>query len=354
MLRGLYSVSTVLEQNTRSINVMSNNLANVNTHGYKRDLALYEEFSAKLLTKMGGNYPTTSGGNATVSVKDTAETKIATTSNGYFRVESDGGVSHNTSVEFRVGDDGFLRTVYRNGYQNIIKDAGQKVLGANGPIQVGDQDFEVDESGNVLVGGQVIDSLVYQAPKGVIGTLSGGIKFNRVVTDLEQSDLQRTESTLDFGLNDKGFFTVQTPQGEMYTRNGQFKINSNMELVTDEGYNVIGLDGPIVLNDRDISVNKFGEIAAGGELLDKFKIVNPTNVERLKKIGASIYRFDGEMTEEPYGGEILQGFLEGSNVDSLKEMIQIMETYRSYESAQRVVKSYDETLDKAVNEVARV
>jgi flagellar basal-body rod protein FlgG len=354
MLRGLYSVSTVLEQNTRAINVMSNNLANVNTHGYKKDLAMYEEFSAKLISKMGGNDPTTVGGIATVTITERDDTKLATTSNGYFRVEGDGGVSYNTSVELRAGDDGILRTVYRNGYQNVIKDAGQKVLGANGPIQVGDQGFEVDEAGNVLVGGQIVDSLVYQAPKGVIGTMSGGIKFNRVVTDLSQSDLQRTETALDFGLNDKGFFTVMTPQGERYTRNGQFKINSNMELVTDENYNVIGMDGPIVLDDRNISVNKFGEIAAGGVLVDKFKIVNPSNVERLKKIGASIYRFDGEMEEEAYGGDVLQGFLEGSNVDSLKEMIQIMEMYRSYESAQRVVRSYDDTLGKAVNDVARV
>ena len=155
----------------------------------------------------------------------------------------------------------------------------------------------------------------------------------------------------------KGFFSIQTPAGERYTRAGGFVINSNKELLTSEGYPVLGLNGPIKLEDYDgenLVVNKFAELSIGGQVVDKFKLVNPDRLERVKKAGATAYRYDGEMNSLPFEGEVVQGFLEGSNVDSFKEMIQIMELYRLYESAQRVVRSYDDTLAKTVNDVARL
>lgn len=354
MLRGLYTVATVLEQNTQSINVMSNNLANANTHGYKRDVALFEEFNSQLIMKMGGSAATGNAANPTVTVENDKEIYTATTSSGYFRVQAPGGVSHNTSVKFRVGEDGTLKTVYLNGNRAIIEGAGYTVLGQKGPIQVGSGALEIDENGTVKVDGQVVDRLVYNTPKGVIGTISGGIKFHRIATDYEQGDLENTENMLDFALTDKGYFAVETPFGEKFARSGRFEINGELELVTAEGYKVLGIDGPIKLTSRDITVNKYGEIAIDGLVVDKFKIVNPSNVERMVKYGGTLFSFVGEMNEQPYEGEIVQGFTEGSNVNTLKEMIQIMEVYRNYESAQRVVRTYDETLDKVVNEVGRV
>jgi flagellar basal-body rod protein FlgF len=357
MLRGLYTVSTVLEQHTKALDVMSNNLANTNSHGYKRDIATYEEFHSSLLSKVGGSPAGVVAGTPKVTQNEYRGEYTLQTNLGFFRVDAPGGVSHNTSVRFRVGEDGFLKTIYYNSNHRIIKDAGHNVLGANGPIQIGDQPFEVTEQGDVIVGGQVVDSLIYRQGKGVIGTMSGGIKFNRIVTDFEQSDLQNTENLLDFALVGSGFFAVETPLGERYTRSGNFKINGEYELVTSEGFNVIGIDGPIVLEGYEgtnLNVNKYGELSMDGIIVDKFKLVNPMNTERLKKAGGTVFRFDGEMEEEPFEGEIVQGFLEGSNVNTLKEMIQIMEVYRLYESAQRVVRSYDDTLAKAVNDVARL
>lgn len=357
MLRGLYTVSTVLQQHTNALDAHSNNLANNQTVGYKRDIPVYEEFATQLISKVGGSPAELITGTPKVTSTIRDYEHRLQTNLGFFRVLAPGGTSYHTSVSFRVGDDGYLRTIYKNTNGAVIDDAGYQVIGNKGPVFVGDQDFEVNEQGEVLVAGEVVDSLVYRQSKGVIGTMSGGIKFNRNVTDFEQSEMQGTDNPLSFGLVGDGFFCIQTPLGERYTRSGGFVINANQELLTAEGYQVLGLNGPIRFENFDgenLVVNKFAELSINGVVVDKFKIVNPENIERMKKVGATGYRFDGEMIDQPFEGEVVQGFVEGSNVDSFKEMIQIMELYRLYESAQRVVRSYDDTLSKTVNDVARL
>lgn len=357
MLRGLYTVSTVLQQHTHSLDAHANNLANSHTAGYKRDIPTYEEFSTVLLSKVGGSPATLATGTPKVTkeVRDT-ETRLQTNL-GYFRVQASGGTSYNTSVNFRVGADGYLRTIYKNSNGSVIKDQGYQVLGNKGPVLIGDKPFEVNEQGDVIVEGQAVDNLIYRQGKGVIGTFSGGIKFNRNVTDFEQTELQGVDNPLAFGLVGEGFFCIETPAGERYTRSGGFAIGPNKELLTSEGYKVLGLNGPIKLEDFDgdnLVVNKFAELSINGLVVDKFKLVNPGNIERMQKVGTTAYKFNGEMEDRPFEGDVVQGFIEGSNVDSFKEVIQIMELYRLYESAQRVVRSYDDTLAKTVNDVARL
>ncbi len=354
MLRGLYTVSTVLEQNTRALDVMSNNLANINSTGYKRDIAQYEEFASVLVSKVNGNIIQSPAASHEVFVEQTEDSHILTVDNGYFKVAAPGGTSHHHSVEFRVGEDGYLRTLYRNGNHDIIKDAGYLVLGQNGPIKVADKDFSVDERGNLTIDGAIADKLVHKQPVGTLGTLSGGVKMNRIVSLQDQAELRNTQNAFDLALNSPGFFTLETPFGERYTRNGQFKMTTEGQLVSDDGYAVVGLEGPIVLSSEKFTVNRYGEIVEGGLIVDKLKIVNPSNIERMKKFGSTLFRFDGDMEEQGYAGDVMQGYLENSNVNGLKEMIQIMETYRAYESAQRVVRSYDEMIGKAVNEVGQV
>ncbi len=354
MLRGLYTVSTVLEQNTRALDVMSNNLANINSAGYKRDIAQYEEFASLLVSKANGKSKHLTQQAPKVLVEQTEDSHILTVDNGYFKVAAPGGKSHHRSVEFRVGNDGYLRTLYRNGNHDIIKDAGYLVLGQNGPVKVDDKAFSVDESGNLSIDGVLADKLVHKQPLGTLGTLSGGVKMNRIVSLMDQAELRNTQNAFDLALNAPGFFTLETPFGERYTRNGQFKLTSEGQLVSNDGYAVIGLEGPISLSSEQFTVNRYGEIVEDGLIVDKLKIVNPANIERMKKFGATLFRFDGDIEEQQYAGDVMQGFLENSNVNGLKEMIQIMETYRAYESAQRVVRSYDELIGKAVNEVAQV
>ncbi len=357
MLRGLYTASTVLEQNTKELNVISNNLANIKTTGFKKDISLYEEFKSQLLYKIGGNPLKEKQEPVNVEVKEQNGFFNAQTTGGFFRVEAIGGASYNTSLAFRRDDDGYLKTYYKNANQQVIEGKGFKVLGKNGAIQVAEgQKIEIDQKGNLLLDGKLVDNLIFKKPRGVIGTMSGGVKLMRTAINFEQGEFIQTHNPLDLLIEGKGFFVVDTPQGERYTRDGSFKLTSEGTLVTDEGYEVQGIDGKITGLKGKIGVNEFGEILQDGQIVDKIRTVNPLRHEFLKKSTLNLYKYDSELTEEEKNSPvtIIQGALEGSNVNEVEEMVKMIETYRSYESANKLVRTYDETLSRTVNDIGKI
>jgi len=354
MLRGLYTASTALVSKTKALDVTSNNLANINTDGYKRDYVTYESFEDVLISKYNGQYANNEFASKSIDVKENDGVYTLETLSGYFQVQTNDELSHNKSVKFMKNEEGYLSTFYLNGVGEVHEGIGYKVQGQNGDVYIGDEDFEVDDTGQVLVGGKVVDNLLHSYNNNVIGTINGGTKVKRIITDYEQGTLKPTENQLDFALEGKGFYTVESPVGTRYTRDGNFKLNGDYELVTNEGYNVMGFDGPIILEDGSINVNLFGELTVDGEIVDKFQIVNPENVHDMHKEGDGLYYMDEEMIDMKFEGNVRQGFIEGSNVNSIQEMIEVMQLYRNYESSQKLVTTYDSTLEKVINEVGRV
>ncbi len=357
MLRGLYTASTVLEQNTKELNVISNNLANIKTTGFKKDISLYEEFKSQLLYKVGGNPLKEQRDPINVEVKEQNGFFNAQTKGGFFRVAAINGDSYNTSLAFRRDNDGYLKTYYKNANGQVIEGKGFKVLGKNGAIKVEEgQKIEVDKKGNLLLDGKVVDNLIFEKPKGVIGTMSGGVKLMRTAINFEQGEFIQTHNPLDLLIEGEGFFVVNTPLGERYTRDGSFKLTADGTLVTDEGYEVQGIDGQITGLKGKIGVNEFGEILQDGQIVDKIRTINPKRDEFLKKSTTNLYRYDAELTEEEKESPvtIIQGALEGSNVNEVEEMVKMIETYRSYESANKLVRTYDETLSRSVNDIGKV
>ncbi len=357
MLRGLYTVSTVLEQSNRAMENISNNLANINTTAYKKDISLYEEFKSELMYRLNGSdsFPIEAKKDITVKEKDGMYT--LDTESGFFRLNGVNGVSFNKSIALRKDRDGYLKTYYKNSNASIIEGKGYKVLGQNGFIKIEDgKEFSIDEKGNVLVDGEVIDNLVFDKPNGVIGTMSGGIKLMRTSVDFEQGDFIQTFNPLDLSISGKGFFVVNTPQGIRYTRDGSFKLDSDGTLVTNEGFEVQGIDGKITGIKGNIGINEFGEITQDGQIIDKIKTVDPQKHEHLKKVGSNLYKYEVELTEEDetISGKIVQGSLEASNVSPVEEMIKMMETFRNYESANKVAKTIDDSLARAVNDIGKL
>lgn len=357
MLRGLYTASTVLEQNTRQLSVISNNLANVKTTGYKKDIPLYEEFKSQLLYKRNGNPIKDPKEAPNVQFTDENGFYKVESEGGYFRVQAINGVSYNKSLAFRVDGDGFLKTYYKNSNGSVIDGKGFKVLGANGPIKVdGTPKIEVDKGGNLLLDGKQADKLIFREPRGVIGTMSGGVKLMRTAINHEQGEFIQTHNPLDLLIQGRGFFVLNTPAGERYTRDGAFKLTAEGTLVTNEGYEVQGVEGRITGLKGEIGVNEFGEILQDGELVDKIRTVNPSKDEFLKKRSASLYSYETELSEEEKNAPvtIVQGALEGSNVNEVEEMVKMIETYRSYESANKLIRAYDELLGRSVNEIGKL
>ncbi len=195
---------------------------------------------------------------------------------------------------------------------------------------------------------------VYETPFGsadaapVIGKLGLGVETNENYTDFEQGSFKATESKTDFAFGGEGFFSVQTPYGERYTRDGNFIVGKEGILLTKAGYPVLGENGYIQVGDKDFSVNEDGMIysADNNDVIDRFKVVRFDNERYLKKMGGSLYSSNeisgpahiAEGNERP---KFLQGFIETSNVNVVNEMVQMIEVNRAYEANQKTITSED-------------
>lgn len=355
MNNGLYSSTTALLQNQKRLDVVSNNIANINTTGFKKDVVLSQSFPEVLLSKINdvpnGNNTPFKGMDIT---KEGDVYKLSINS-GYFQIKTPEGVSHNKELKFTIDDEGYLRTFYKDRNGDLNTDGENYILGRNGILKVQDKNIEISPNGNILSNGQIIDNLVTFPHPNVIGTTNGGVRVDRIATNFVQGNLRETGNQLDFALKGQGFFKVHTPQGDMYTRDGSFTLNENGELITKEGYFVLGKYGSIVLEDSNFTLNEKGQIIKGEEVVDSLDIVSVKNIEDLRKRGNSLYKMvDGvESQEEIFNGQVIKGYLEGSNVNSVKEMVKMITLLRNFESNQKMIKYQDEMLGKAISEVGR-
>lgn len=356
MFRGLYTVTSAMQTNQKKLDVVTNNIANANTAGFKKDLVISEAFPEKLLSKINGKLEATPNDNLPLKSERDGNGFYLNTSKGFFTVDNPMGKSYNRGVRFAVDNDGYLKTYTRDINKGIDTTTGFHVLDKNGDrVRVPNPNITVNDNGQVLSNGQVVADLIYNPPKNVIGTINGGLRLDRIQTNFLEGNLIETSNKLDFALKGDGFFKVQTPEGVRYTRDGSFLTNDKGELVTSKGYKVLGQKGTITLN-KEFTINKDGSIYVDDAYLDRLDVKNVLNVNALRKEGDSLYSVEEGLNpqEQNFNGEILQGFIENSNVNTINEMVDMINILREYESNQKIVKSYDEMLGKAVNEIGKV
>jgi len=183
-----------------------------------------------------------------------------------------------------------------------------------------------------------------------VGPYHFGTHIDEIYTDFSEGSIETTGNTTDLAIAGEGFFTVETPEGERYTRNGRFHVNQEGFLVTDDGYYVLGENGRIRAGGGSISVDSMGNVAVDSEAVNRLRIVRFDDVSVLRKQGDSLYyAFNGAAPMADGNFKIMQGCLEGSNVDIAAEMTDMITVYRTYEANQRILSMTDETLGMAVS-----
>jgi flagellar basal-body rod protein FlgF len=282
VIRGLYTGASGMSAQQVRLDAISNNLANVDTDGYKRDVAIHKSFAQLLLR--------------------------------------------------RTNDDGVT-------------------LNPFGSADV--------------------------AP--VIGKVGTGVETNELFTELEQGALKETQNDFDLAMDGDGYFSIDTPYGERYTRNGAFVLGKEGFLETKEGYKVLGQNGPIEIKANNFKVDKEGNVYVNRtyqddpfrlvsreentwdrlEKLDALKIVDFKKERFLAKQGSSLWKATEESGEASVltRGElpkVSQGYVEASNVNPVLEMVRMIEVNRAYEANQKTIQSEDSMLGKLINEVVRV
>ncbi len=192
---------------------------------------------------------------------------------------------------------------------------------------------------------------------GSIGKMTYGAKIDEVYTDFTQGSVISTGEMVDVAIQGDGFFVVQTPNGEAYTRDGNFSINEYGDLVTKEGYAVMGLDGPITLGETflssggDVVINGQGEVTLDGQYVDALELVSFEDSRSLTKMDDNLY--SSTAAKEAFQGTVRQGYLESANVNPVTAMVDMIAVSRAYETNQKMIQVQDSLLGKAVNELGR-
>ena len=194
----------------------------------------------------------------------------------------------------------------------------------------------------------------------VIGTMPLGVKVGEVFTNYGQGSVRVTGNTYDLAIDGSGFFKMRVTDtlGNdhiRYTRAGNFTITQEGYVTDADGNHLQSEAGDLIVpTDAEIVFDKDGTVYANGEAIDKITITDFEDYNYLKKFADTMYEPVDGATETEAAGAILQGCLEQSNVNVVKEMTQMIAITRAYEANQKIVQTMDSTLDQAVNSVGRV
>ncbi len=185
---------------------------------------------------------------------------------------------------------------------------------------------------------------------------------DQTYTDFSQGTLQQTNNPLDLALDGQGFFEVQTQNGIRLTRDGSFTLSTDGTLQTRDGATVMGVGGPIRISNiqqtqaSQLVVDRSGVVKAGNEVYGQLKIAVPASYSDISKAGANLYSLnDGAALQDasPSAVSVRQGYLEGSNVNPIDEMVAMIQLQQDFEAGQKAIRSQDTSLGDA-NQVGQV
>jgi len=217
------------------------------------------------------------------------------------------------------------------------------------------KEFNVAHSFDEVLTRRVNDTNNTMMNRRLVGPLNLGTQVDHLFTDFTQGSLEVTDRNTDLALIGDAFFVVMTADGERYTKTGHFYLNDGGFLVDGEGNPLLGNNGPIYVGGLHFSVDSSGNVfGADGAYVDTIRVVSFADNETLRKQGSNLF-FATEPplpAANPYG--IQQGFLEMSNVDIGREMVDMIAMYRAYETNQRMITMIDETVGRAVNDIGRL
>lgn len=166
--------------------------------------------------------------------------------------------------------------------------------------------------------------------------------------DFQQGRIERTAHPMHLAVQGSGFLAVDSPRGELYTRNGKLLLSESGELLDESGY-------PLVWNQRagqidpagaELAIEPNGEVLQGGRRLGQLQMVEFEDNRRLVELSAGY--FEAEPTEQrlPFTGSLLQGHLESSNVNPVAELVELVAAQRTYEMSAQTMRQVDRSYQR--------
>lgn len=210
-----------------------------------------------------------------------------------------------------------------------------------------------------------------------IGRIGTGAGVDWSYVDHSPGSYRYTGDNNHMAISGDGFFAVATPDGTRFTRQGSFMVDRDGYLVTQQGFRLLGQGvdptdptapaqrRPIQVGTQEFYVNHFGEIFAKvpdaqnvmrNQFVDQIAIADFEDKDRLFREPGSMFRVeegDEDNFAIPDRYQVMQGYIENSNTLPTTEMVKLIDSYRIFEASSRVIRSLDQTLGRAVNDVGR-
>ncbi len=197
------------------------------------------------------------------------------------------------------------------------------------------------------------EKLSEQTGKAALGA-NGGIEFKSEI-DFTQGHFEQTERPLDFAINGEAFFVIESPENTKYTRNGQLSLNSTRQLVDCQGRAIAGENGPITvpagISQSQITVSGDGSVLADGANVGRIRMVEFGDaMGRLIPVGDNCFVAPDDVTPAAASESMIeQGYRESSNVDSVRETINLITVSRMYEASMKVMTKKSESIKSILN-----
>lgn len=179
-------------------------------------------------------------------------------------------------------------------------------------------------------------------------------------TNFQPGEFRVTNVKTDVAIDGKGFFEVQLPNGTLaYTRDGEFHVDSQGQLVTKEGYRVMSDGGPVVLdlnNYTELSISASGEVSQGADLKGRLKLVEFGNNKALTRLSGGYFTAENPAAKPAASEEssVRQGVLEQANTSTVMEMANLMTAMRTFEANQRMAQIHDDRMGKTIAELGNL
>ena len=176
------------------------------------------------------------------------------------------------------------------------------------------------------------------------------------VIDYSPGVMRKTGNVLDLAIGGKGFFAIQTKEGVAYTRDGRFTLDKDKKLVTKAGDFVLGRSGKIDITGNNIEINERGIITVDGGEVGALKIVDFGKPARLARFGNGLFHDPGNLAvpKEEENPEIQSGYLELSNVQAIKEMVEMIDIQRTFETYQKVMQTIQDQDKLSTDRIGRL
>jgi flagellar basal-body rod protein FlgF len=175
--------------------------------------------------------------------------------------------------------------------------------------------------------------------------------------DTSEGPLVKTDNPFDLAISGEGYFTIETPLGNRYTRHGRFQLDAESRLVTGQGNAVLDSAGSAINIPADggrVEVSGDGTLSTSNGTIAKFGLVKFEDEQQLRRSANNLYiAADDQAPQDVENPKIAQGMLEESNVQAISELTSMIKVHRSHQSLGRAIQQEHERQMKAISRISR-